>query len=174
MYSSDYNANALRWYVVKVYYHRYEALCATFGRDGLEYFIPPCSPDTMLLFVHATESYILALQSTLHDMGMVCPVPGTHRPASVGDAEMRMFRFVTEVGGNDLEVVGGIASSRLCDYYRVTDGPWKGAEGYLARIRHRKRLVITLGSLLTLAATTYIPKEHLLRIDLPEWKRAAV
>lgn len=173
MFSSESHADALHWYVVKVYYHRYAALCATFERNGWEYFIPPYSPDTMLLFIKTSESYILSLQSSLCGMGMVCPVPGTHLPARISDDEMQMFRFVTEVAGDDMEIITRVASLRLRDYYRVTAGPWKGVEGFLARIRHRMRLVVTLGTLFTVAATTYIPKEHLLRIDLPEWKKVA-
>ena len=84
-----------------------------------------------------------------------------------------MFRLVTSMGANEFEVVDNLSSDRLKDYCRVIEGKWKGAEGFLARIRHRKRLVVTLGNFITVAATDYIPIAHLERISLPLWKQGA-
>lgn len=165
--------SSLRWYALKVFYRRYAAICATLNRDGVEYFIPPLRPDCMLMFVRTTSDYIAFLQTVLLEKGRVVCEPRAQRPAYVSDAEIEMFRLVTSMGANEFEVVDNLSSDRLKDYCRVIEGKWKGAEGFLARIRHRKRLVVTLGNFITVAATDYIPIAHLERISLPLWKQGA-
>jgi transcription antitermination factor NusG len=46
------------------------------------------------------------------------------------------------------------------DEVRVTGGPFKGAEGYIKRIRGNRRLVVALEGIIAVA-TTYIPGRFL-------------
>ena len=50
---------------------------------------------------------------------------------------------------------------------RVTDGPFKGAEGYVVRMRKSKRVMIDVGSLLWVA-TDYISPDLLETIPKEE------
>ena len=48
----------------------------------------------------------------------------------------------------------------MCIRDRVTGGPFKGAEGYIKRIRGNRRLVVALEGIIAVA-TTYIPGRFL-------------
>ena len=49
------------------------------------------------------------------------------------------------------------------DRVRVTDGPFKGAEGHIRRIRRDRRLVVTIPGIVAVA-TTYIHPALLKRV----------
>lgn len=51
-------------------------------------------------------------------------------------------------------------------HVRVIDGPFKGAEGYICRIKKNRRLIVALEGVCAIA-TSYIPQEFLQVIDRP-------
>ena len=64
---------------------------------------------------------------------------------------------ITSTDTPDLEYFSDEAIDyRSGDKVRVTGGPFKGAEGYIKRIRGNRRLVVALEGIIAVA-TTYIP-----------------
>mgnify|MGYP002895211550 FL=1 len=75
----------------------------------------------------------------------------------IPDREMELFMQITSADTSDLEYFSDEAIDyRSGDKVRVTGGPFKGAEGYIKRIRGNRRLVVALEGIIAVA-TTYIP-----------------
>jgi transcription antitermination factor NusG len=49
----------------------------------------------------------------------------------------------------------------------VTDGPFKGAEGHIKRIKRDRRLIVSIDGVVAVA-TTYIHPKFLKKVDMPE------
>jgi transcription antitermination factor NusG len=47
---------------------------------------------------------------------------------------------------------------------RVTEGPLKGAEGYIRRIRKDRRLLVSIEGVVAVA-TSYIPMSQLMKVE---------
>ena len=81
----------------------------------------------------------------------------TRKPAVISDLEMNVFMLVTSTGDPGLEYLGEEPSDlRSGDRVRVTEGPFKGAEGYIKRIKGNRRLIVSIEGVVAVA-TTYIP-----------------
>ena len=72
-----------------------------------------------------------------------------------------MFIFVTTVGSRNLEAVDPALAKG--DRVRITGGVFRGAEGYIARIRNAKRLIVAIEGVAAVA-TSYIPKDFIEKI----------
>ena len=73
----------------------------------------------------------------------------TKKPAVIPDREMELFMQITSADTSDLEYFSDEAIDyRSGDKVRVTGGPFKGAEGYIKRIRGNRRLVVALEGIL--------------------------
>ena len=83
----------------------------------------------------------------------------------IADEEMRMFILVSSMGDRDLEYLPAAPDTyRQGDHVRVTEGPFKGAEGYIKRIKKNRRVVVEIFGVCAVALP-YIHRELLLKID---------
>ncbi len=83
--------------------------------------------------------------------------------------QMRSFRLVVEKGESGLEFFADIANFQPGTKVRVKEGPLKGAEGYIKRIKRNRRLLVGIEGVVAVA-TSYIPHENLEPIDPPAEK----
>ncbi len=166
----------LNWYALRVFHNKARTLRAKVEADGVEMYVPmrtvertvgykvvyvsrPVIPS--LVFVRTNEEYLSELRRTSNDCVGVYYTPGTRRPAVIPEREMEIFKFVTTVGSDSLEMVD--SSFVKGDRVRVIEGRFKGAEGYISRVRNAKRLIVTIEGVAAIA-TTYIPQNYLVRI----------
>ncbi len=169
--------DALNWYALRVYQNRSAAVKAEIERGGYEYYVPTRQVErnvfgrkmtvqqplvTSIVFVRATSHYIEALSKDQMISATAYRQPGTSDPAVISDREMEIFMLVTRVGADTAEAVE--LSLAQGDRVRVTDGPFKGAEGYIARVHGAKRLIVAIEGVAAIALT-YIPKNFLEKID---------
>lgn len=164
------------WYALRVFHNRSVEVSSSVEKSGWEYYIPmktverttdngcstvrrPIIPS--LLFVRSEKSYVENLHKhPTGAVGVYC-MPGSKEPAAISDEEMRMFIFVTSVGSRNLEAVDPALAKG--DRVRITGGVFRGAEGYIARIRNAKRLIVAIEGVAAVA-TSYIPKNFIERI----------
>lgn len=166
--SSD--PSATSWFAIRVFHNKARAVRAQFEQDGLQCYVPmrrvekvaggetvrieePVIPS--LVFIRAGREYIERMRKDPASYAGVYCHPGTSTPAVISDREMEVFIFVTTVGSESLEAVD-LALAKG-DRVRVTGGIFKGAEGYIARVRNAKRLIVVVEGVAAVA-TTYIPK----------------
>ena len=115
-----------------------------------------------LLFVRAPESVVLDIVHAVSGGGFVYKMADGERYAVIPDKQMAMFRMVCSSGADGLDF---FADDDLTRYkqgakVRVTEGPLKGAEGYIKRIKKDRRLLVAIEGFVAVA-TSFIPPQFL-------------
>lgn len=120
---------------------------------------------TSLLFVRAGEKDVPWITDQVEGRGFVYRTADRKRPSVIPDRQMAMFRLVASSGEDGLEF---FSDERLVNYaqgdrVRVKEGPLKGAEGYIKRIRRDRRLLVAIEGFVAVA-TSFIPPELLEKV----------
>ena len=164
----------VNWYALKVFYNKVYEIEKILQGAGVESYIPtrevvkdirgvktrirkPIIPS--LMFFRSTEDFVKSLQTKLMDRAMVysnLEKYPNRRPAPISDEEMRNFQLVVSADDEGLEIF----SDDYMQYkdgqkVRVTGGVFEGAEGIVKRIKHNRRLTITLKGV-CMVATSFI------------------
>lgn len=166
----------LHWYALKVFFNKVFEVEEFLNAEGEESYIP-CRMVTIekngvkkqerrtlipsLMFFRSTARYAESLQQALRGRVMLYTYldkEGRKIPAAISDYEMNMFRFVTSSGdeGLDFFVDDGTVYN-VGDRVRVLEGVFKGAEGYVRRIKGKRKLVVAITGICAVA-TSFIPK----------------
>ncbi len=170
-----FNANAEHWFYIRPNYRRELKVQEHFRALGVETYVPmhkvykdvngkPTKAEVPLLsnFVFVKTDYMTLRREkkTLEALGMpfmlrMDTMNRTH-PIVIADKVMEDFIRICESGysrsmeGVDMEKIKKGA------YVEVTDGPWKGVQGYYARPWKDKCVVVLIEGV-TAVCTTYIP-----------------
>lgn len=162
------------WYALKVFYNRVFDVERLLTQDGVKNYIPLRSTETTvgdrtirrrepavssLMFVRQAERAALELMQRVRATTplMVYFDRETKKPAVIPDTEMETFMLVTSTGDPGLEYLSEApAELRRGDRVRVTEGVFKGAEGYIRRVKGNRRLIVSIEGVVAVA-TTYIP-----------------
>lgn len=124
---------------------------------------------TSLLFVKADSEEINEIQALLNEKDAFGRVKGfiyrsadKESYATISAREMEIFKLVVESGAGGLEFFADDDFTRFKkgSKVRVKEGPLKGAEGYIKRIRKDRRLLVCIEGVIAVA-TSYIPPENL-------------
>ena len=149
----------VRWYAIKVYYNRMKQLREQLAVDGIRFFIP--SMVSSLLFVQASNDYLMQFEEGYRGRLWVYRDLLTGKPSAIPEREMEVFIFVCTAGQQGLSYLGEDKPEyHKGDRVRVTDGVFKGAEGYVKRIKKARRLVVSIRGVVAVA-TSYIPPQFL-------------
>ena len=149
----------VRWYAIKVYYNRMKQLREQLAVDGIRFFIP--SMVSSLLFVQASNDYLMQFEEGYRGRLWVYRDLLTGKPSAIPEREMEVFIFVCTAGQQGLSYLGEDKPEyHKGDRVRVTDGVFKGAEGYVKRIKKDRRLVVSIRGVVAVA-TSYIPPQFL-------------
>lgn len=164
----------IQWYAIRTFHNKAASICNKARLDNIEYYTPvrkidtiyngECHTETLmlmptLLFLRTTPEWIANLRQFSGDNILPYCEPGTSRPQAIADSEMERFRFVASTAAKTLEWVEPetLASS---DRVRITEGIFKGLEGYIRRVHGTKRFVVAIEGVAAIA-TTYIPKQYI-------------
>ncbi len=147
----------LHWYALKVFYNKVQPLIAACKEAGVEFFAP-VEVIRSLLFLRCTENEFGHFLIT-HGQGIyVYRQAGSQQPAVIRDHEMEVFRFVVTAGQQGLTLLGEDRPEyHQGDRVVVTDGPFKGAEGHIKRIKKDRRLVVTIPGVVAVATAFIHP-----------------
>ena len=157
----------IHWYALKVFFNKVFDVEKQVSRDGVESYIP-CETVTVLrngikktvrrtlvsslMFVRSSQSYAVALQATLPGRAMLythLDREGRRVPSAISDYEIFSH-----------------AGPAFCvgQRVRVIDGPFKGAEGYIRRIKGKRRLIVAISGVCAVA-TSFIPNCFLQKLE---------
>ena len=171
--------NCPKWYALKLFYNRTKEIGLYTERLGCELYIPlrrikysvagrevkrQIPAISSLAFIKSTKEQILTLKRELQGRVMVYGDPKSREPKHIEDEEMRVFRLVTEMDENFECVDIATQSWMQGDRVRVKDGLFKGAEGYIHRIKGNRRLIVAIEGVVAVA-TSYIPAKMLEKIQ---------
>lgn len=146
-----------RWYAAKVHYNRTLPVRERLVADKVEYFIPEVVAS--LVFFHESETYLKKFEQDNFSRLWIYRDPLTHRPTPIPDREMEVFIFVCSAGKQGLTYLGDDKPEyHQGDLVRVTDGPFKGAEGHIKRIKKDRRLVVSIRGIAAVATTFIHPQ----------------
>ena len=155
----DAMSETVRWYAIKVYYNRMTQLREQLTVDGIRFFIR--SMVSSLLFVQASKDYLIQFEEGYRGRLWVYRDLLTGKPSAIPEREMEVFIFVCTAGQQGLSYLGEDKPEyHKGDRVRVTDGVFKGAEGYIKRIKKDRRLVVSIRGVVAVA-TSYIPPQFL-------------
>ena len=146
-----------KWYAARVLYNRVPPIRDRLATDRIEFFVPEIIGS--LVFIKATKEYIGTLEQDYFNRMWVYRNPLTNTPSPIPDKEMEVFIFVCTAGRRGLTFLGDDkAEYHRGDRVRVTDGPFKGAEGHIVRIKKDRRLVVTIRGVAAVATTFIHPQ----------------
>jgi len=115
-----------------------------------------------LLFIHCEKAELKGVREDIEGKGFVYMNADWTAPARISEKEMAAFRLVADSGASGLEFFSEdpITRFKAGARVRVKDGPLKGAEGYIKRIKKDRRLLVAIAGVVAVA-TTYIPPSEL-------------
>ncbi|MBO7562321.1 MAG: KOW motif-containing protein [Bacteroidales bacterium] len=105
-----------------------------------------------LMFIRCTESFLKTLKHNhLSEFTYYTRYADKDRvlqkvPAIIPDDQMHAFIWLTSED-NSLQYLGEPKDIKLGDRVKVIDGPFKGLEGHVKRIKKDRKFVITIGSI---------------------------
>lgn len=162
----------MHWYALKVFYNKVFEIENYLREESRQCYLPVRIEERIrqgetvrirrplissLLFVRTDEQYIFDLKNRLNNRALVYTDRVSRCPVIIPDREMEIFITVTSVADKGLELYEDPSGGYHCgDRVRVTDGIFKGAEGYIRRIRGDKRLIVGIEGVVAVA-TSYIP-----------------
>ena len=157
------DGETLRWYAMRAFYNRVKPFQEVLARAGVETFVPPMPS---IFFVRASVRFVRELKRIYNDSLMFYAEPGTADPASVKDREMEMFMLVCRTPVEYLKFFDEdfLAKCKVGQKVRVTGGLYKGAEGYIKRIKKDRRLLVRIEGV-AVVATGFIPPSQLEPVD---------
>ena len=172
----------LHWYALKVFYNRVVYLKSVIP-PGIESYIPVHTVEEYdkgqlrdvekqlipsLLFIRCAEDWLRKFKETHNADFMYYTVKdpdGNNVPGIIRDDEMRSFILVTSAdAGRNVKYFGADAPEyHTGDRVRVIDGIYKGAEGYIKRIKKDRKLVVSVTGV-AVVAVSYIHPDYLEKI----------
>ena len=130
---------------------------------GLEYYAQNVIPS--YLFIRTDSATIKRFANSQFGYIYLYTDRTTHKPSVVPDREMEIFKIVTQASDTGLDFLDGNPEKyRVGDLVRVTDGPFKGTEGYVKRIKKDRRLVVIISGVAAVA-TSFIPPDLLEKVE---------
>ena len=176
------NNSTEHWFALKVFYNKVFAIEELLLNKKIKWYIPCETVKVLkqdgtkknvrkpvinsLLFFHS-ETYIAKeIQKILTDKVILYTrqIDFKKIPLAIPEREMNIFMLVTSSGEKGLEYFDtDNPKFYQGDHVKVIDGTFKGAEGYICRIKKNHRLIITVHGVCAVA-TSYIPQAFLKKI----------
>ena len=160
-YNSD-NQN-LKWYAVKIFYNRAEAVCEKLKAKVTTVYRQSIIPS--YVFLRCSEEQILEIREKYREQLFVYYNAEKTRPKAIPEQEMTSFILVTSSDYSDIMFLGDDkAEYHQGERVRVIEGAFKGAEGYIKRIKRDRKLIVSINGVAAIALA-YIPPKFLEKID---------
>ena len=118
-----------------------------------------------LLFVRAPKDRLKEIETCIKDKGFIYKTADREAFAVIPDKQMAMFQLVCSSGAEGLDFFADddLTRYKAGDKVRVLEGPLKGAEGYIKRIRKDRRLLVSIEGFIAVA-TSFIPPQFLEKV----------
>lgn len=160
----EHENNNKSWYAAKVFFNRMEPVELQLQLDDVKYYAPKDVIGS-LIFVYATENYVALLREQHFRQLWFYTDVLTHKLSVIPNREMEIFIFVTSSGEKGLIYLGDDKPEyHKGDKVRVIEGPFKGVEGHIKRIKKDRRLIVSLQGVAAIA-TSFIHPDFLQKIE---------
>jgi len=148
-----------KWHVVNVHYVKAEKYVTLLPPQFSEFFVPPVV--TNMLFIRSSYQAIYDyIRFNADGRRMSFMRDGlTMQPIVVKDSDMEIFMRICSACTMPI-VMNEMPTVKLGSLVRVKEGPLKGLEGHVVRIRKNRRILVNISNVLW-AATEFIHPELL-------------
>lgn len=148
-----------RWHVLNLRYVRAASVSPQLEEEGMRTFVPPVVSN--LLFAHDTETRLkdFIARKPVGSKLSLMRSRGTGKPIVVREADMDLFMRICAALEAPI-VMTERPELKTGDHVRIKEGPLKGAEGDVVRMKKNKRVLINIGNVLWVA-TDYLKPEQL-------------
>ena len=159
------------WFAMRIFNNRILRIKEEWEQKGARTYMAVKTTDKRtvqlapsLLFVRTTPDALKAFKQDHFSEIMLYRKPESTQPAPIDDREMEMFVLVTSaLDGRDVEVTTQTFDFKPGEKVRVIEGPFKGAEGIIRRIKKDRKLLVTVNGVVAVAVS-HIPGQFLERI----------
>ena len=152
------------WFALKVFYNKVFEIEESLKKDDIDCYFP-CEYAVVMrngvrkiirkpiissiLFFHSTTLRAMEIQRQFTDKVILYTRDKELKkvPLIIPDREMNIFMLVTSSGEKGMEYLGLTVQVLSGERVRVIDGKFKGAEGYICRIKKNSRLVVAIQGL---------------------------
>lgn len=172
---------SVRWYALKVFYHKTLALQAALQAQGVETYVAVHPVERIvrgrkvtenkplissLLFLRCTAEWLKNYKHAHNSEFLFYQDFATKEPAPIDEREMRSFIILTAADrGTRVQYLGdSIPDFKRGEHVKVIGGLYEGAEGYIKKVRTDRKLVVEIKGV-AVVAVSYIPPEFLEKID---------
>ena len=167
-----------QWYAIRVTYSRELKFQTRLNEAGFETFVPMCrkkiekNGKTVTKIVPAVANLCFVktsyeeLRRYMCDLGEGCPArfiwdKSTRNPIVVPDKAMEDFMVISRTMSDEVLYLKEVSAKlREGQKVRITDGPFKGVEGIVVRIKKSRRVMVELPGMFAIT-TNYIPLQEL-------------
>ena len=167
-----------KWHAIRVTYSRELKFQTILNEAGFETFVPMCRKKierngkrqtvivpavSNLCFVKTSSS---ELKEFMESLGEACPARFiwdrvTRNPIIVPDKAMEDFMTISLTMSDEVLYLKEVSAKlREGQKVRVTDGPFKGVEGTIVRIKKSRRVMVELPGMFAIT-TNFIPPQDL-------------
>lgn len=163
----------MHWYAVRVFYNHIFRIKEELENKGVKTYMALRSVEPRsrrvqlapsLLFLYWEAEPLKAFKQDHFSELMVYRKPESTEPAPIDDREMEMFILVTSaLDGREVEVTDRTFDFKQGERVRVTEGPFKGAEGIIKRIKKDRKLLVQVSGVVVVAISK-IPGQFLERL----------
>ena len=171
----------VRWYALKIFYSRLMNIKADLDAKGITTYVAMTLVEKIengkrtivskplvssLLFLRTTPSFLRAYKELHNSDLMYYQDFATKKPAPIDDVEMRSFIILTTADrGTRVQYLGeSVPDFKRGEHVRVIDGLYKGAEGYIKKVRSDRKLIVEVRGV-AVVAVSYIPPAYLEKIQ---------
>ena len=165
----------MHWYAVRVFYNHIFRIKDELESKGVKTYMAlkktrerkvQLAPS--LLFLYWDAEHLTEFKQDHFSELMVYRQPESTEPAPIDDREMEMFILVTSaLDGREVEVTDQTFDFKPGERVRVTEGPFKGAEGVIKRIKKDRKLLVAVRGVVVVAIS-HIPGQFLERLSVIE------
>lgn len=159
--------DSLSWYAAKILKSK-PVVTKYIASLGIETFVPTSKGKPILgslVFLRAAEEDVLRLKYDWFSQVAVYRDAERQKPQAIPDREMDNFRRVLQVREQEIIPIEIRDPQFLVgEKVRVTDGPLKGAEGIIKRIKGDRRLVVSITGVAAIA-TSFVPPSMLEKVE---------
>ena len=171
----------VRWYALKIFYSRLMNIKADLDAKGITTYVAMTTIEKFengkltyvnkplvnsLLFLRTTPTFLRAYKELHNSDLMYYQDFATKKPAPIDDVEMRSFIILTAADrGTRVQYLGeSVPDFKRGEHVRVIDGLYKGAEGYIKKVRSDRKLIVEVRGV-AVVAVSYIPPAFLEKIS---------
>ena len=163
-----------RWYALKVFYNKTLELEKDLAAQGVATYVAKRPVERILrgkkliefrpliaslLFLRCTAKWLKDYKFAHNDRFLYYEDFATHEPAPIDEVQMRSFIILTAPDhATQVEYLGeSVPQFKRGEHVRVTDGIYKGAEGYIRKVRSDRKLVVEVKGVAVIAVSYISP-----------------